>query len=319
MSIRPRRWRAPAACWRIEPLTKNARKVLASILILLASAFFSALSILPASAELLAPFKDNLFTYPSLLGKSDDGRHLTVDYRSSRDINERDQIPERRVKARYIDRGVSRQQKDVVATTEVGRIPHMAVGHGQNARFIVIYLHGQGGSRKQGMDDFTFGGNFNRIKNLAARSGGLYLTADFSNFEAAGAQQIAHLLALYATRSPDAPIYVACGSMGGRLCWQLANSTLIAPRLGGLLLLGSHWDEGFLSSRAFARRVPVFFGHGSNDSVFPVERQEAFFRQVLARASDYPARFVRFETGSHGTPIRMTDWRATLNWMHASR
>ena len=29
----------------------------------------------------------------------------------------------------------------------------------------------------------------------------------------------------------------------------------------------------------------------------------------------YPARFVRFETGTHGTPIRMTDWRETLNWM----
>jgi len=26
-------------------------------------------------------------------------------------------------------------------------------------------------------------------------------------------------------------------------------------------------------------------------------------------------RFVRFETGTHGTPIRMTDWRETLNWM----
>jgi hypothetical protein len=26
---------------------------------------------------------------------------------------------------------------------------------------------------------------------------------------------------------------------------------------------------------------------------------------------------VRFETGTHGTPIRMTDWRETLNWMLA--
>jgi hypothetical protein len=24
---------------------------------------------------------------------------------------------------------------------------------------------------------------------------------------------------------------------------------------------------------------------------------------------------VRFEAGNHGTPIRMTDWRETLNWM----
>ena len=53
----------------------------------------------------------------------------------------------------------------------------------------------------------------------------------------------------------------------------------------------------------------------SADTVFPVEKQEAFFRSVLGKSGKYPARFVRFETGSHGTPIRMSDWRDTLNWM----
>ena len=50
-------------------------------------------------------------------------------------------------------------------------------------------------------------------------------------------------------------------------------------------------------------------------SVFPVASQEAFFRAILAKAPGYPTRFVRFESGTHGTPIRMTDWRETLNWM----
>ena len=36
---------------------------------------------------------------------------------------------------------------------------------------------------------------------------------------------------------------------------------------------------------------------------------------LRAGKGGYPARFVRFETGTHGTPIRMTDWRDTLNWM----
>lgn len=61
--------------------------------------------------------------------------------------------------------------------------------------------------------------------------------------------------------------------------------------------------------------MPVFFGQGSKDPVFPVGNQEAFFRSILAGSKDYPARFVRFETGTHGTPIRMSDWRETLNWM----
>jgi pimeloyl-ACP methyl ester carboxylesterase len=107
--------------------------------------------------------------------------------------------------------------------------------------------------------------------------------------------------------------------MGGGLCWKLAADKAVAAKLSGLLLLGSHWDDTFLASPAFRRRVPVFFGQGSNDKVFPVEKQEAFYRSILKKAPGYPARFVRFETGSHGTPIRMTDWRETLNWMLAAK
>lgn len=283
------------------------------------AALLMALSAGPAAAELLAPFKDQLFAYPARLAEADGGRHVTVDYREARDIDARDEVPERRVWSQYVDLGVRRQQSDLVAATDAGRMAHIAVGRAEKARFIVVYLHGQGGSRRQGMDDHTFGGNFNRIKNLAARNGGLYLTPDFPDFGAGGARQVSSLIAAYAARSPGAPVFVACGSMGGGLCWRLADDAALAPRLGGLLLLGSHGDDGFLSSRAFKRKVPVFFGHGGNDRVYPVAGQEAFFRAILKRAPDYPARFVRFETGSHGTPIRMTDWRATLNWMAAAR
>ncbi|TKT76925.1 phospholipase [Aquamicrobium sp. LC103] len=268
-----------------------------------------------ARAELLAPFKDELFAYPARLGEADGGAHVTVDYREMRDINGRDEIPERRAHRRYVDLSARRAQRDLLARAGGVQIPHFAVGKADGARFIMIYLHGQGGSRRQGVDDFTFGGNFNRIKNLAVRNGGLYLTTDFTDFGARGAGQVASLLALYAGKSPNAPLFVACGSMGGGLCWKLADDPSIAPKLGGLLLLGSHWDEGFLTSRAFKRKVPVFFGHGGADKVFPAQRQEAFFRSILARSPGYPARFVRFETGSHGTPIRMSDWRDTLNWM----
>ena len=107
--------------------------------------------------------------------------------------------------------------------------------------------------------------------------------------------------------------------MGGALCWSLAGDRAIGPNLSGLLLLGSHWHDGFLASPAFRAKVPVFFGHGSRDTVFPVEKQEAFFRSITAKSPGYPVRFVRFETGTHGTPIRMIDWRETLNWMLAAR
>jgi dienelactone hydrolase len=269
----------------------------------------------PVQAQELAPFKDELFAYAGFLqGKASDN-YAIVDYREARDIDQRDEVPERRVRAKYVSTGVRRAQADLGLKTDAGTIRHVAVGKQAGARIITIYLHGQGGSRRQGVDDFTFGGNFNRIKNLMAANDGLYLTMDFADFGATGAAQAAALLSYYADRSPNARLFIACGSMGGALCWALARDAAISSRLSGLLLLGSHWDDGFLQSAAFKRKVPVFFGHGSRDKVFPVEKQEGFFRTILQRSPGYPARFVRFETGTHGTPIRMSDWRQVLNWM----
>ncbi|MEQ1952517.1 alpha/beta hydrolase [Mesorhizobium sp. CN2-181] len=275
----------------------------------------AALITFPAPAQSLKPFKDELFAYPGILSTGDGGAYEVVDYNEARDINQRDETPERRVKSKYVSTGVRKVQKDLVLRTDAGDIRHVAVGSPENVAYITLYLHGQGGSRKQGVDDFTFGGNFNRIKNLMAGNGGLYLSPDFPDFGEKGAAQIAALISHYAAQSPSAKIFVACGSMGGGLCWLLANDPAVAPRLSGLLLLGSHWDDGFLTSLAFKRKVPVLFGQGSKDTVFPVETQEAFFRSIRSKSKGYPARFVRFETGSHGTPIRMTDWRETLNWM----
>jgi dienelactone hydrolase len=291
--------------------------MMASIRLALTAFSCALLFTIPVSGQSLTlkPFKDDLFAYPALLSSEPNDVYRVVDYRELRDINERDQVPERRVRANYVSTGVRKVQKDLALNTDAGTIRHVAVGRTEGASVIALYLHGQGGSRKQGVDDFTFGGNFNRLKNLMAENGGLYLSPDFSDFGDKGAAEIAALIEYYGARSPDARIIVACGSMGGALCWKLAERKDTGAEIDGLVLLGSLWDERFYTSPAFKRRVPVFFGQGSKDPVFPVDQQEAFFRSILAKSKGYPARFVRFETGTHGTPIRMTDWKETLNWM----
>ncbi len=268
-------------------------------------------------AQELKPYKDDLFVYPAILSSEGGDRYRVVDYREARDIDQRDEVPERRASRHFVSTGVRKVQSDIALETGMGTIRHFAVGKPDGAAVITMYLHGQGGSRSQGVDDFSFGGNFNRIKNLMAANRGLYLSPDFSDFGDRGAAEITALLYHYAQRSPEAPIIVACGSMGGALCWKLARDPVIGPRLGGLLLLGSLSDASFLASAAFRAKVPVFFGHGSGDTVFPVDGQERFFRSIEAKAPGYPTRFVRFQTGTHGTPIRMTDWRTEINWMLA--
>ena len=128
-----------------------------------------------ADALELKPFKDDLFAYPATLSSADNGAYTVIDYREMRDINARDEVPERRVHAQYTDTGVRKVQQDLMLKTDAGDVRHIAVGKTEGAGIIVLYLHGQGGSRKQGVDDFTFGGNFNRIKNLMVGNGGLYL------------------------------------------------------------------------------------------------------------------------------------------------
>jgi predicted esterase len=265
---------------------------------------------------MLAPYKDAEFALPATLAGAWEEGFVTVAYDKMRDIHQRDEVPEKRVKRNYVSLAVRGDQADLTVPTIVGDVEVVATGTSAGARFVVIYIHGQGGSRRQGADDYTFGGNFNRLKNLAARNGGLYLSPDFTDFGARGLAEITALIGRARGGAvPGAPVIVACASQGGAICNALALSP-VGGTLDGLAFLGASPDGRLLTSDAYANRVPIYVGHGSDDSVFAIAKVEAFHAQ-LAKGG-YPARMVRFETGSHGTPIRMTDWRQVLNWMMAN-
>ncbi len=265
----------------------------------------------------LAPYKDAEFAYPGLIGEKSNRLDLTVDYNELRDINARDEVPERRVKRAWVSLAPRKSEKDMKVETAIGELRTIATGVQDNAAFIVVYLHGQGGNRKQGSNDYTFGGNFNRIRNLAVRNGGLYLTPDFSTFDDKGAAEVKAILAVFAARSPQAKIIIACGSMGGFLCHRLAKDGDLGPQLSGMLFLGSFPDTGFAGSVAFKAGMPVFIGHGTNDVTSPIAAMEEFAASLRKSGGKGNVMIHRFNTGSHGTPVRMTDWRLVLNWMFA--
>jgi len=86
----------------------------------------------PASAQSLAPYKDDLFAYPGILSSEGDA-YRVVDYQEMRDINERDQVPERRVQGKYVSTGVRKVQQDLVLRLDAGDIRHFAVGKTEGA------------------------------------------------------------------------------------------------------------------------------------------------------------------------------------------
>lgn len=281
----------------------------------LLAALISACLVHTASAAALPAYKDEFFAYPAVISSKDNGAYQVIDYDEMRDINGRDAIPEKRVKDDYVSLRARANQQDLVFKTEAGNVKAMAAGKLKNASFIVIYLHGRGGNRHQGMNDFTFGGNFNRVKYLTSQNGGLYVTPEFKDFADQGEAQIAALITALKSQSPSAQLVLSCGSAGGALCWRIAANEQAASHLNGLVLLGSLWDDSYLKTASFKRRLPVFLAHGSRDPVFAVADMEAFYQKLKKSGGHYPVQFRRFESGNHGTPIRMADWREILNWI----
>ncbi len=267
----------------------------------LALSLLLAFSAVPASADALKPFKDDLFAYPAELSSGDGGKYRVLDYRELRDINARDQVPERRVKATYVDTSVRSLQKDLVLNMDNGgAVRHVAVGKTAGASVIVLYLHGQGGSRKQGVDDFTFGGNFNRIKNLMAANGGLYLSPDFSDFGDKGAAEVAALIAHYAgSRAGKNRRRLRLDGRGAVL--EACRAKTTPATASAVMLLGSLWDEGFFAtppsrprcrySSGRAARIRCFRSRTRKPSSVPFLRGRKTTRR--ASCASKPARTVR--------------------------
>ena len=272
------------------------------------------------AAVRLPPMKDDLFAYPGIIETKDGGDFVVVAYDKMRDIHKRDEVPERKVKWQYVSTGVNWAQGHYDYVGGNGRkLRYVGVGAlDKRATMIVVFLHGQNGTRFLGADDWTFGGNFNRIKNMVVKAGGIYLSPDFTDFEDKGAADVRALMLSYAKKSPGAPVFLACGSFGGNVCWKLIEDPQVNAILSGMLLMGSLDDAAFFGNPAMkpgGRRIPLYFGHGSDDNVFDWKAQAAFYEAIRKQAPGYPSKFVLFNTGSHGTPIRMTDWRQVINWM----
>lgn len=282
------------------------------------SLIVSWLALGPAAGQSLAPYKDKLFNYPAVLEGSRNGDFLRLDYRVSRDIDERDRIRGAKVKGYYMSMRGRKGQQELSLNLGNRRIEYARTGRPRGARWIVVYLHGRGGDRSQGISDYNFGGNFNRLKNLAVRNDGLYVVPSITDFGEQGARDVAALISHYANQAPGAKLVLACGSMGGQICWQYLKGRVSVPPLSGVLMLATYADSGFLDSSymsANGRSLPIVFGHGTLDSAFAWEKTKSLFDRIKAQRPGYPVRMRLFNTGKHGTPIRMIDWRQELNWI----
>ena len=174
------------------------------------------------------------------------------------------------------------------------------------ATMIVAYLHGKGGDRKQGQNDSRFGGNFNRIRNL------MLLTA------ASMSRRTFPILAIRA-RSRSRPFWRRRSRRRQRPKCSSPAAQWAASSVTGLRRMpnlrrncqGCCCSDRFqtLISRnrpSSKAKLPLFIGHGGGDKTSPIDGMEAFYASIRKASPGYPVWLHRFETGSHGTPVRMS-------------
>ena len=287
---------------------------MSGLLLLVFSGFIGAVH---AQVFQIKPYKDKIFKYRKLIESHDGGGYVRAPYEPLRDINARDEVPVRKVKTYYTSRAPRRHEQDLAFQANGRTVTHFAVGALEgNANMSVIFLHGRDGSRHLGFDDERFGGNFNRVKNLMFRNGGIYISADFSDFKEDGRQDVAAILAKY-RKLTKGPMVVACGSMGSHICWRLVNNKSSRKLVDGLVIMGGFPNGDFLESqqRKQGKPIPVYIAHGSIDAVYKWKDQLAFYQILRHSRPNYPVRYVVFDGGKHGTPVRMIDWRLALNWI----
>jgi hypothetical protein len=279
-------------------------------------ALAAAMSLAAADGFRLAPYKDKLFANPTPFKELYDGSLRMVEYSLERDLRQRDTIPEKKAKEEYVSLDTKKTEQTLTMRDGDVSTKLAVAGNVESPKAVVIFLHGRGAGLADGFDDWTFGGNFNRLKNLMMRSDGAYVSPSFSDFDEDGRAQIKGVMKAFAENSPGAPIFVACASSAGSLCVGLVDDPETEPLLGGILFLGASVED--TAAEVFTqnkRQVPIYIGHGSKDPVVNWVSQEFFLKRVKEAAPDYPIRFNLYVPGYHGTPMRMTDWRKVINWM----
>ena len=230
-----------------------------------------------------------------------------------RDVNGRDEIPVKKAQNKFVEQTVQTQPQTITLQHAAGTITTAQVGETSKAKFAVIFIHGAGGSKELGVNDWTFGGNFNRLKNLILLNRGVYFSPSVS-FDAHGLEGTAEIIKQIKRQSPNAKILIACGSAGSFICWNLLTATPHADKISALVILGGAYAPDEQAQKQIIKhQIALLISHGTNDRVLHWTEMEKTYNSVKAQT---PANFTLYRTGGHGTPIRMIDWYKTLNWIH---
>ncbi|PWU22270.1 MAG: hypothetical protein C5B49_01120 [Bdellovibrio sp.] len=197
-----------------------------------------------------------------------------------------------------------------VSTYEIGNISDAG------CKWATIWVHGADpGKGDLGIVNNNFGGAFNRMKHLAADNHGLYYSPsvyDFSNDDGI----VALIKYIHSETCPRGKIIMNCGSAGAGICWRIANDKRVSDEISGMVVIGGGVPDSLKDLEIVKRKVPILLTHGDKGDDGAEDSHQAVL-DLHKSMPDYPVRFVLFENGVHMTPLRMLDWKETMNCMLA--
>jgi len=270
-------------------------------------------------------FKDELFSYKSIIKSNYNDSYNLIKYNQKIDLEDRDEVDEKIASKIYVTE-IPKEYKIKKTLRLSKNIDYIEVSkltskNKINAKFVVIYLHGMWGNLYQGVNDYSFWWNFNRIQNLALVNSWSYISTDFSNFWDKWASEIKNLILYKKTEMPQAKIILACGSSWWDICWRLAKETMPQtngnkkPLLDWMVIVGSNNDYTFLSKINDWIKIPIYMAHWEKDKSIPVKNQLWFFEKIKKEYNTYPIKIDIFTNWTHWTPIRMIDWKKALTYL----
>lgn len=253
-------------------------------------------------------FKDDMFTYHN--GVWGDVKWFTwVSYNQKRDLEDRDFIDVDQAFPEWVD--LSLKDKEVWETyyDEATKTSYPYYKISWWNKFLFLFVHWLNWNATWWFKDWTFNGNFNRLKHIAYYNKGTYISPTIKNFNN-WAKAFWRYIINYKKQNPNAKIFIACWSSWGETCWKIYDDINIP--LDWIMMLGSMPPFLWMKS-ALKRNIPIYYGHWEKDRAMPMSWSINTYLNL--KKNGKKVKLEVFTNGVHWTPLRMVDYLSVLRWM----
>lgn len=262
-------------------------------------------------------FKDEIFWDRQILEIKLNWSWKMIDYSQKKYINDRDKIAWEIVKDEFIDMKVEKFiEKNSFEIEKWKKFEYYELKDkskdNESKEVIVIYLHWHWWNKAQWMNDKSFWWNFNRLKNLILENNWIYITTDVDLW--LNESLVWHILLIEKLKSEykNAKIIIAWASNWWVFLWHLLNSSRINKFIDWAIFLWTILDNSKSYNFMIQNWIPLYIWHWTHD-FNPYKEKEEFIK--IFNEQWWMWQVEIFKNWVHWTPIRMIDWKETINWI----